>query len=67
MGLRDPTQTHHTRQAPLEECPARRRALYLTTYNTQQTNIPTVGRIRTYNPSKRAALDPAATGNGLLL
>ena len=44
---------------PLDEWPARRRDLYLTTHNThnRQTSIPPSG-IRTHNPSKRAAADP---------
>ena len=45
--------------APLEECPARRSDLYLTTHNTykKQTSLPPAG-IRTYNPRKPAALTP---------
>jgi hypothetical protein len=42
--------------------------LYLTTHNTQETDIHAPGVIRAHNPSKRAAadqtLDRAATGNG---
>jgi hypothetical protein len=44
-------------RTPLEEGSARRRDLYLTTHNTQQTNIHVPGRIRTRNPSNRAAAD----------
>jgi hypothetical protein len=42
----------------LDEWPARRRDLYLTTHNTQETNIHACDRIRTQNPSKRTAADP---------
>jgi hypothetical protein len=45
-------------RTPLDEVPARRRDLYLTTYNihNRQTSMPP-GGIRTSNPSKRVAAD----------
>jgi hypothetical protein len=42
---------------PLDECSARRRDFYLTTYNTQQTNINAPDGIRTRDRSWRAAVD----------
>ena len=45
-------------RTPLDEWPARRRELYLTTHNTYKTNIHAPGELRTHNPSKRAAEDP---------
>jgi hypothetical protein len=42
----------------LDEWQARRRNLYLTIHNTQETNIHASDGIRTHNPSKRAAADP---------
>jgi hypothetical protein len=56
-------------RTPLDEGSARRRDLYVTTYNThkRQTSV-TYGRIRKHNVSKRATADPlldrAATGTG---
>jgi hypothetical protein len=52
-------------RTPLDEGPARRRDLYLTTHNTQkrQTSMPP-GGIRTQNPSKRAAADPRLRPHG---
>jgi hypothetical protein len=45
---------------PLDEGPARRRDLYLTTHKNhkRQTDIHASGGIRTHDPSKRAAADP---------
>jgi hypothetical protein len=50
---------HKLGRTPLDEWPARRRDLYLTTHNThnRQTSMPP-GGIRTHNPSKRTAVDP---------
>jgi hypothetical protein len=42
-------------RTPLDEWSARRKDLYLTTYNTHKTDIHSPGGIRTRNPSKRAA------------
>jgi len=42
-------------RSPLYEWSARHRDPYLTTHNTQQTDIHGPGGIRTHNPSKRAA------------
>ena len=42
---------------PLYRWSARRRDLYLTTHNTQQTNIHAPGGIRTHDLSRRAAAD----------
>jgi hypothetical protein len=49
------THFRHTTlgRTPLDEWPARRRDLYLTTHNTHKTDIHAPGRIRTHNPSKR--------------
>ena len=44
-------------RTPLDEWSARRRNLYLTTHNTQQTNIHAPGGIRTRDLSKRVAAD----------
>ena len=55
----DHTQRHTTvGRTPLDEWPARRRDLYLTTNNTpnRQTTMPP-GGIRTHNLSMRAAAD----------
>jgi hypothetical protein len=41
-------------RTPLNEWPARRRDLYLTTHNTHKWDIHATGGIRTHNPSKRA-------------
>ena len=41
----------------LDEWSVRRRDLYLTTHNTQQTNIHAPGGIRTHDRSRRAAVD----------
>jgi hypothetical protein len=45
-------------RTPLDECSARRRDLYLTTYNIHKRHIHALWGIRTHNPSKRAAADP---------
>ena len=50
----------HTRRTtvgrtPLDERSACRRDLYLTTYDSQQTNIHAPGGIRTHDLSRRAA------------
>jgi hypothetical protein len=60
LRLRHHTQWHNTvGSTPLDEWSARRRDLYLTnTQHSQQTNIHAPGRIRTRNPSRRAAADP---------
>jgi hypothetical protein len=42
-------------RTPLDEWSACRRDLYLTTHNTQQTNVHAPGRIRTHNLSRQAA------------
>jgi len=53
----------HTQQrttvgrTPLDEWSARRRDLYLTTHNSQQTNIHGPAGIRTHDLSRRAAAD----------
>ena len=48
----------------LDEGSARRRVLYLTTHNSQQTDVHAPSRIRTRIPSKRAAVDPRLTPRG---
>ena len=48
----------------LEEESARRGDLYLTTHKNHKRNVHDLGRIRTRNPSKRTALDRAATAIG---
>jgi hypothetical protein len=54
----DHTQAHSTvGRTPLDEGPARRKDLYLTTQTLQKTNINAPGGIRTHNPSKRSAAD----------
>ena len=54
----DHTQGHTTvGRTPLDEELARRRNLYLTTHNTQQTNIHAPGGIQTRHPSRRSAAD----------
>jgi len=57
--LRVPSHTqlhkHTLGRTPLHEWSARRRGRYL--YNTQQTNIHSLGGIRTRDPSNRAAAD----------
>ena len=50
-------------RTPLDKWSARRRDLYLTTHNTHDKRH-TPGGIRTYNLSRRAAADRAATGTG---
>jgi hypothetical protein len=52
-------------RTPLDEGPARRRDLYLTTHNThnRQTSMPP-SRIRTHDPSKRVAADPRLRPRG---
>jgi len=45
-------------RTPLDEWSAWRRDLYVTAQNPQQTDIHSLGRIRTHNPSKRAVADP---------
>jgi hypothetical protein len=61
------THLRHTTvgRTPLDERPARRRDLYLTSHTThkRQTSIPPDG-IRTHDPSKRAAEDPRRRPNG---
>jgi hypothetical protein len=37
---------------------------YYRPYNKHNTNIPALGGIRTYNPSKRAAVDPRLRPHG---
>jgi hypothetical protein len=51
-------------RTPLDEWPARRRDLYLTTHNThkRQTSLPPVGW--THNPSKRAATEARLRPHG---
>jgi len=44
-------------RTPLDEWSAHRRDLYLTTHNSQQTNIHALGGIQTYNFSRRAVAD----------
>jgi hypothetical protein len=57
-GFLDHTQRRNTvGRIPLDEWSARRRDLYLTTHNTQQTNIHAPGGIRTHDLSRRAAAD----------
>jgi hypothetical protein len=52
-------------RTPLDEWSALNIDFYLTTHNTQQTDIqPPPGEIRTQNPSSRTAADHAATGTG---
>ena len=48
----------------LNEWSARRRDLYPSTYSSQETDFHAPGGISTHNPSRRAALDRAATGIG---
>ena len=66
----DHTQRHITfGRTPLDEWPARRRYLYLTTHNNQnrQTSMPPVGFKPTVSAGERPqtyALDRAATGTG---
>jgi hypothetical protein len=68
--LHDHTFRHTTLgRTPLDEGPARRRDIYLTTHNTykRQTSMPPVGFEPTIPASKRPqthALDSAATGIG---
>ena len=58
MRFLDHTQRRTTvGRTPLEEWPARRRDLYLTTQHSQQTNIHALGGIRNHNLSWRAATD----------
>ena len=60
--------TQHTTvgRNPLDQWSARCRDLYLTTQHTQETDILAPSRIRTRNPSKRAAADPRFTPRGNL-
>ena len=44
-------------RSPLDEWSVRRRDLYLTTHNTQQTNIHAPAGIRTHDRSRRVAAD----------
>ena len=55
-------------RTPLDEWPVRRRDLYLTTHSThnRQISMPP-GGIRTHDRSRRAAVDRAATGTGLMV
>jgi hypothetical protein len=60
------TDTHTAfGRTPLDEGPARRRDLYLTTQNThkRQTSMPPVG-FKPHDPSKRAAEDPRLRPHG---
>jgi hypothetical protein len=41
QGLHNHTQTHHTRQTPLDEWSAQRRDLYLITHNTHKPHTST--------------------------
>ena len=49
---------------PPEEWSARRRDVYLTTYNTHETDFYAPGGIQTRNLSKRAAADPRLCPRG---
>jgi len=51
-------------RTPLDKWSDRRRDLYLTKHNTQQTNIRDPGGIRTHNPSQRVSSDPPLTPRG---
>ena len=68
----DHTQRHTpVGRTPLDEWSARRRDLYLTTYNThnRQTSMPQVGFEPTISAAERpqtCTFDRAATGTGLL-
>ena len=42
----------------MDEGSARRRDLYVTTHQTQRTDVHAPGGIRTRSPSKQAATDP---------
>jgi hypothetical protein len=56
--FREHTQRRATvGRTPLDEWSARRRDLYLTTHNTQQTNIHDLGGIRTHGRSRRVTVD----------
>ena len=58
MRFLDHTQRRATfGRTPLNEGSVRRRDLYLTTHNTHNTNINDLGGIRTYDLSRRAAVD----------
>jgi hypothetical protein len=68
------TLFRHTKfgRIPLDEGPARRRDLYVTTHNThsRQTSMPTMGFEPTILVSERPqthVLDRTATGIGLLI
>jgi hypothetical protein len=62
-GFRN-TLRHTTHgRTPLDECSARRWALYLTTHNTHKRH-PCPRGIRTHNPSKPAAADPRLKPRG---
>ena len=58
--------TRHTTlgRTPLDKWSARRRDLYLTTHNTQQTDIHAPDGVRTLNLSKRATADPFLRARG---
>jgi hypothetical protein len=60
------THIRHTTigRTPLDEGPARRRDLYLTTQYSQETDIHALGGIRAHDPSKRAAVDPRLRPHG---
>jgi hypothetical protein len=60
----DHTHFRHTTvgRTPLDEGPARRRDLYLTTLTSDRHPAP--GGIRTHDPSKRAAEDPRLRPHG---
>jgi hypothetical protein len=63
--LHDHTLFRHTTlgRTPLDEGPARRRD-YLTTLNTQKTDIHALVGIRTQNHRKRVAADPRLRPRG---
>jgi hypothetical protein len=45
-------------RTPLDEWPARRRDLYLTTQHSEEKDIHAPGGIQTHNPSKWVVVDP---------
>ena len=61
------TQTHHTRyNSPGRVIGPSQRPLPDNTQHAQETDIDSLGRIQTHNPSKRAAaLDSETTGIGV--
>jgi hypothetical protein len=61
------THSRHTTlvRTPLDEGPARRTDLYLTTtQHSQETDIHAPGGIQAHDPSKRAAEDPRLRPHG---